>query len=329
VRRRDFFRLLGAAVAWPSVGVARLSDRMRRVGALMAGPSSDPEAQRRSKAFRDELERLGWAEGRNILIEERWPAGDLQETGRMAAEFAGLTPDVMLAVGTVATEALQHVTHTIPIVFLTVTDPVGRGLVRTLAQPGGNVTGFTNFEFSLGGKWLEILKEAVPDLRRVGVVIFPGAKPFSRSYLESITAGAISLGVETSALTIRDGTDADRILASFATEQGGALIFLPDIFTVSHRQLILDLVAHYSLPAIYSFSYFAKEGGFICYGVDTFDMYPRAARYVDQILRGASPENLPVQQPIKFEFIINLKTAKALGLTVPPSLLARADEVIE
>jgi putative tryptophan/tyrosine transport system substrate-binding protein len=330
-RRREFILLVGSAVpAWPIAARGqRRSERIRRVGALMAGPSGDPEVQRRGKAFRDELKKLGWIDGQNIQIEDRWPAGDVKETDRLAQELVGLLPDVILAVGTPAAIALQQKTGAIPIVFVAVSDPVAGGLVKSLAQPGGNITGFTNFEFSLGGKWLEILKDTVPNLRRIGIVYFPGTSPFASSYVDSITAAAASLLIEPVPLPAHDANDLDRLLSSLGEERNSALIFLPDIFTVSHRRLVIDLPARYNLPAIYGFSYFAKEGGFICYGVDSLDLYPRAAHYVDQILKGAKPANLPVQQPTKFEFIINLRTAKALGLTVPPSLLARADEVIE
>jgi putative ABC transport system substrate-binding protein len=332
MRRREFIALIGggAAIAWPlSAHTEQHSERMRRVEALMVGSSEDPEAQRRSQIFRDELGKLGWVQGKNIRVEDHWPVGDVEEIRRLAMDLVSAAPDVILAVGTPATIALQQATHSIPVVFLAVSDPVGGGLVKSLAQPGGNITGFTNFEFSLGGKWLEILKETIPNLNRVGIIYFPGASPFSEPYLQSVNAGGASLGLQTISMPVHDGNELNRALASFAKERNGALIFLPDIFTVSHRQLMIDLPARYSLPAIYGFNYFAREGGFMSYGVDTFDMYPRAARYTDKILRGAKPTDLPIQQPTKFEFIINLKTARTLSLTVPPSLLARADKVIE
>jgi putative ABC transport system substrate-binding protein len=298
---------------------------------LRAGRSGDPEVDRRSKAFRDELKKLGWVENQNIHFEERWPAGDVEETNRLAIELVSLVPDVILAVGGASTLAFQRVTRNIPIVFVVVSDPVGWGLVESLARPGGNITGFTDFEFSLGGKWLEVLKEIDADLRRVGIIYFDfqGAQPYGGLFLESITAAAASLAVESHPLPVHDGSELERVLASFAKKPNGALIFLPDIFTLSHRRLAIDLAARYRLPAMYSVDYFAKEGGLVSYGVDTFDLYWRAARYTDQILRGAKPANLPVQQPTEFKLLVNLKTANALGLNVPASLLVRADAVIE
>jgi putative ABC transport system substrate-binding protein len=331
MRRREFIALLGGAAAlWPLASHAQQqSERVRRVVMLVAGPTSDPEVQRRSKAFRDELEKLGWVEGRNIRVEDRWAAGDVQEAARLAVEVIDSAPDVIVAVGTPGTRALQQITSTIPIVFVSVSDPIRAGIVKSLAHPGGNITGFSNLEVSLGGKWLQILKEAVADLRRVGIIYFPGAQQISGAYIESVTAASAPLSVESIPLPAQDGNDFERVAASFAKERKCGLIFLPDIFSVSHRRLMIDLPVRHSLPAIYAFGYFAREGGFISYGVDTFDLYLRAAGYTDQLLRGARPAQLPVQLPTKFEFIINLKTAKALGLTVPPSLLARADEVIE
>jgi putative ABC transport system substrate-binding protein len=324
VRRRDFIVLIGGAAAWPLGAGAQVPERTRRIAVLRAGRSEDPEVQRRSKAFRDELEKLGWVDNQNIHFEERVPAGNVEETNRLAMELVSLVPDVILAVGAPSTVAFSRLTRSIPIVFVVVSDPVGWGLVKSLTQPGGNITGFTDFEFSLAGKWLEVLKEMVADLRRVGIVYFDfeGAQPYSRLFLESVTAAAASLTVESHPLPVHGGSELERVLASFAEKRNGALIFLPDIFTLSHRRLVIDLAARYRLPAIYSADYFAKEGGLVSYGVDTFDLYWRAARYTDQILRGAKPSDLPIQQPTKFKIVVNLKTANALGLDMPPRCLS-------
>jgi len=330
MQRREFIALLsGAAAAWPPVVRAQPRDRMRRIGALMAYTVSDPEGQSRGAAFEQGLKGLGWVDGLNLRIEYRWPGGDVDQIGTSAKELVSMAPDVILGGATPAVTALQRVTRTIPIVFAGVTDPVGQGIVESLAHPGANLTGFTNFEFSLGGKWLELLKEIAPHIKSVALMFNPETAPAALLYLESIEAVAPSFAVELTTAPVRDEAEIERAVASLARVPLGGLIILPDIFTISHRKRTLELAAQYRLPAIYSLSFFARDGGLASYGIDTIDLYRRAASYVDRILKGAKPADLPVQAPTKFELVINLKTAKALGLAISPSLLARADEVIE
>jgi ABC-type uncharacterized transport system substrate-binding protein len=330
MKRRQFVTLLGGAVvAWPLAARAQQSERVRRVGVLMAFPESDPEAQVRVVAFREGLQKLGWTEGRNIRIDTRWAALDAQAMQRFAKELVGLQPDVILAHTTPATLAVQKETRAIPIVFVQIADPVGSGLVASFSRPAGNVTGFTNVEPTMGGKWLEVLKEIAPRVARVAVIFNPATAPYSELYLNSFKAAAASLAVEPIVAPVLDASTLESVLAAQAREPNGGLIVMPDIFTTGHRAEITLLAARYRLPAVYPFRYFTQIGGLLSYGSDPFDQVWHATTYVDRILKGEKPSELPVQAPVKFELVINLKTAKTLGLDVPWILQQRADEVIE
>jgi putative tryptophan/tyrosine transport system substrate-binding protein len=327
LKRRDFITLLGGAAAWPLSARAQQADRTRRIGVLTGFTSDDPEGQARLMAFAQGLQELGWTVGRNVRIDTRWAAGDADRFGNYPAELVALAPDVILAVGSPATGLLLQASRTIPIVFVQVADPVGSGFVETLARPGGSATGFMLFEFGISGKWLELLKEIAPRVKRVAVVrnlaIAAGPGQFG-----AVQASASSLGVEVSPANVRDAGEIEHAITAFARVSNGGLIVTGGSAT-PHRELIITLAARHRLPAIYPARRFVTAGGLVSYGPDQIDQFPRAAGYVDRILKGEKPANLPVQAPTKYELVINLKTAKALGLEVPPSLLARADEVIE
>jgi putative ABC transport system substrate-binding protein len=327
MQRRDFMTLLaGAAAAWPLVAGAQQPERMRRIGVQIPLVESDADAQARLEAFKHTLNDLGWTDGRNVRIVTRWGAADADRIRRHAAELVALAPDVILATGSALAPLLQA-TRTVPIVFVLVPDPVGAGFVESLARPGGNATGFTQFEYSLSGKWLELLKEIAPRMTRAAVLRDPtltGVGQFA-----AIQGAAPSLRVEVSPLGVRDPGEIERAVAAFAREPNGGLIVTTGALTIVHRELIIGLAARHQLPAVYSARYFVTGGGLISYGPDRVDMYRRSAGYVDRILKGEKPADLPVQAPVKYELVINLKTAKALGLDVPPMLLARADAVIE
>jgi len=327
VRRREFITLLGGAAAWPLAARAQQGKPMRRIGVLMNLAIDDSEGQTRITAFVQGLQQLDWSVGSNLRIDYRWGAGDAERFRRYAAELVALAPDVILASGATVT-ALQQVTRTIPIVFAQVTDPVGLGVVESLARPGSNATGFTPSEFGISAKWLELLKEVAPGVTRAAVLRDPivTAGP---AQLAAIQGVAPSFGVELKPVDIRDRSAIERALASFARSPNGGLIVTVTPAAAVHRHLIITLAARHRLPAVYGYRYFVMDGGLISYGPDTIDQYRRAAGYVDRILKGEKPADLPVQAPTKYELVINLKTAKALGLTVPDSLLARADEVIE
>jgi putative tryptophan/tyrosine transport system substrate-binding protein len=330
VRRREFIALLGgAAAAWPLAARAQQAERMRRIGLLMGGlVAGDLEGQARIKAFQSALQDLGWVEGRSAEINYCWaPTADLMQT--CAKEIVAWQPDVILGQTTPAVDTLMRTTPTIPIVFVQVNDPVGQGMVQSLSNPGGHVTGFSAFEFSLGSKWLEILKEIAPHVARVAAIFNPNTAPYFGSFLRPFEAAALSVAVEPIAISVHDAKEIEHGIALFANVPNGGLIVVPDTFTLVNRAPIIALANKHRLPTIYPFRYYAVDGGPISYGIDTIDLYRRAASYVDRILRGTKPGDLPIQQPTKFELAINLKTAKALGLDVPPSLLARADEVIE
>ena len=330
MKRREFITLLGgAAAAWPLAARAQQPDRMRRIGVLMAYAESDPEAQARVAAFREGLQKLGWTEGRNIRIDTRWAAADAEAMQRFAKELVALQPDLILSPTTPTTAALLQQTRTIPIIFANVADPVGSGFVASFPRPGGNVTGFTILEPTMAGKWLELLKEIAPRVNRVAFLFNPATAPYAEYYLNPFKAAAASFGVEAIVAPVRDTSELESVVAAQAREPNGGLIVMPDSFLVTHRAEITSLAARYRLPAVYPFRYFTELGGLLSYGSDLTDNYRRAATYADRILKGAKPSELPVQAPVKFELVINLKTAKALGLDVPPSLLARADEVIE
>ncbi|HEV2547208.1 MAG TPA: ABC transporter substrate-binding protein [Stellaceae bacterium] len=325
MKRRDFILMLGAA-AWPLS--AQADQPTRRIGVLMVYPESDPEAKAWHAAFRDGLRELGWEQDRNISIEYRSAGEDRDRLRGYAAELVGLAPDVLFAAATPSLVALHRETRSIPIVFVQTSDPVKLGLVKSLARPGGNVTGFTNFEHSMGGKWLALIKETVPSTLRVAVISDPNNAANS-PYLEAIEAAAPTLEVSLTRLDVRDASEIEYAIGAFAQEAKGALIVLPNVPTMLHRDLIIGLAAHHRLPAVYPYRAFTSAGGFISYGIDLAEEYRRAASYVDRILKGAKPGDLPIQQPDKFELIINLKTAKALGLTIPQSFLLHVDEAIE
>jgi putative ABC transport system substrate-binding protein len=330
MRRRDFIALVGgAAGAWPLPLSAEQSSVMRRIGVLMGIAENDADAKPRAMAFQQGLQELGWTEGRNVRIEYRWAAADREHMRAYAAELVALAPDLILANTTPVAAALQHATRTIPIVFVNVVDPLGAGFIASLARPGGNITGFLVFEFSMGGKWLQTLKQVAPRVKRVAVIFNPQTAPFGGSFVRVVEAAAPAFAVETVAARVTDIAELESAVASFAGKPDGGLIVLPDLFTTSHRDTIIALAARNHLPAIYPFRYFATSGGLVSDGVDGTDLFRRSASYVDRILRGGKPGELPVQAPTKFELVINLKTAKALNLTISSDLLARADEVIE
>jgi putative tryptophan/tyrosine transport system substrate-binding protein len=331
VNRRAFITLVGGvATAWPLAARAQQPERVRRLGVLMGYAENDSQAQAEITAFRQGLQRLGWT-GRNLRIAYRWGHGELDRARTVARELIALRPEAVLAASTPAVKALSGETRTVPIVFVRVGDPLGDGLVDSMASPGGNVTGFSTFEVSIAGKWLQLLKEIAPSVERATFMFNPATAPYKggSDLLQVTEAAALSVGVKVSAAPVHDVTDIERVIAAVASEGNGGLISAGDLFVNVHRNVTIELTARYRVPAIYQYRYFATEGGLISYGSDVLDQYARAAEYIDRILKGAKPTDLPVQAPIKYELVINLKTAKALGLTVPDSLLARADEVIE
>ena len=328
IGRRELLVALGgsAAAGWSLAARAQQGERVRRVGVLMNLAADDPEGQTRIVAFVQGLQQSGWTDGRNIRIDTRWAAGDADRYHRYAEELLALAPDVILASATPSVQALQQATRTVPIVFANVGDPVGMGFVESLARPGGNTTGFTPLEFGFGAKWLELLKEIAPRLTRVAVLRDLTIGP---AQLSAIQAVAPSFGVELSPVGVRDAGEIERTIAAFARSSNAGMIVTASTSAVIHRHLIVMLAARHRLPAVYSFRYFAATGGLLSYGPDPIDMYRRAASYVDRILKGEKPADLPVQTPTKYQLVVNLKTAKALGLDIPTSILARADEVIE
>jgi len=329
MKRRDFITLLGGAAAgWAFEARAQQPERMRRIGVLMNLAADDPESQARVAAFLQGLQQLGWTEGRNVRIDTRWAAGDTDRYRKSATELVALMPDVILATGTSAVAPLQQATRALPIVFVNVVDPVGAGLVASLARPGGNATGFTLYEYGMSGKWLELLKEIVPRVTRAAVLRDPARAPGIGQFA-AIQAVAPSLGVELSPVDVRDAGEIERAVTAFARSPNSGLIVTASPSAAVHRELIVTMAARHQLPAVYPYRYFVTGGGLISYGPDSIDPYRRAAGYVDRILKGEKPADLPVQAPTKYELVINLKTAKALGLEIPPTLLARADEVIE
>ena len=329
MRRREFITLLGgAAAAWPLAARAQQRERMRRIGVLAARSADDPEWQARMAAFRQGLQELGWIVGRTIEIEHRVGPDDNEFLRRSAAELVALAPDAIVVNGNSPLMPLLQATRQVPVVFVNVSDPVGAGFVASLARPGGNATGFTLFEFGMSGKWLELLKQIAPGLKRAAV-LRDAAISSGVAQLAVLSAAAHSLGVVVSPLDMRNPDSIERGVAAFASGPDGGLVQTTGALGLRHRELIIALAAHHRLPAIYPYRNFPTGGGLMSYGIDTIDGYRRAAGYVDRILKGEKPADLPVQQPTKFELVINLKTAKALGLTVPPSLLATADEVIE
>jgi len=331
MKRREFITLLGgAAAAWPLAVRAQQGERVRRIGLFTNLAADDAEAQARNAAFLQALQQLGWTSGNNVRIDFRFGAGDAERNRRYASELVAFAPDVIVATGSPVVEPLRQVTRSVPIIFLQITDPVGAGLVASLARPGGNMTGFTNYEYGMSGKWLELLKEVAPRLAQL-LVLREAGSVSGIGQLAAIQALAPSLGVEFRPADVRDAREIERDLSEFARGSHGerGLIVTASGLAIVHRQLIVTLAARYMLPAVYPLRFYVPDGGLIAYGADTIDPYRRAAAYVDRILKGEKPADLPVQAPTKYELAINLKTAKALGLTVPDKLLALADEVIE
>jgi putative ABC transport system substrate-binding protein len=328
MRRREFISLLASAAAWPLVARAQQASAERRIGVLMGLSEDDADSQARVMVFRQELERFGWIQGRNLWIDYRWAGGDAVRAQAYAKELIALSPDVFLVGGSTAMTALGQQTRTIPIVFANANDQTGSGLVASLARPGGNVTGFAGIELAMAGKHLEILKELAPGIDRVAIIFNPETGPGSRSH-RSLESAAASIALRAILVPVPDVAAIDGVISALGPEPGGGLVVLNDIFTMTQRKPIVALASRYRLPAVYAVRAFAADGGLMSYGADVSDMYRRAASYIDRILKGEKPADLPVQQPTKFELVINLKTAKTLGLTVPPTLLARADEVIE
>jgi len=329
--RREFIVALGGAVvAGAFAAHAQQPDRIRRIGVLVGSAVSDPEAQKRFAAFRQGLSEFGWVDGKNLQISYRWAFADVQAMHEFSKELVELHPDLIVcSSSTPAVAALMRSTATIPIIFVNITEPVGIGFVASLAHPTGNVTGFTNFEYSMIGKWLELLKEIAPHIKRVGLLFNPETAPHVKNMLRLFEAAAASFSVEPEIISVHDIAELDASTAALGRKLGAGLIVPPDIFTVRHREQIIALSMRHGMPTIYPFRYWVQEGGLISYGVDVIDIHRRAATYVDRILRGAKVSDLPVQLPTKFELIINLKVAKALNIQAPTTLLARADEVIE
>jgi putative ABC transport system substrate-binding protein len=329
MRRREFITLLGgAAAAWPIAAHAQQGERVQRIGVLMPGDENDPVFKTRLSAFMQALADLGWTDGRNVRMDFRWGVGDNNRIRALAQELVGLQPDIIATNGTPETVAVQRETRTIPIVFANVGDPVASGIVSRLDRPSGNITGFASMEASLGGKWLELLSEIAPGLKRAAIMFNPDTSPAS-TFILSLETTARSLKVVPIIAPVHSDAEIETAIAALGREPGGGLVVLPDPFTLAHRAPLISAAARNSIPAVYYLSTFPRDGGLLTYGVDQVDTWRRAATYVDRILRGAKPAELPVQLPTKFEMAVNLKTAKALGLTIPSGVLAIADEVIE
>jgi putative ABC transport system substrate-binding protein len=327
MRRREFIAFLGGATAWPASVKAQRSGKLRRVGLLVAF-AKEPEREGMVKAFKQAFEDSGWVDGKTVQLDERWAGGNPERIRALSTEIIDAEPDVIFAVATPVLAALYQKTRTIPLVFVNVSDPVDGGFVQSMSRPGGNVTGFTSLEYSIGGKWLELLKETVPSLDRVLVLLNP-ANYTSRALLATIKSAATKVGVEITEGNVRAVAEIETAIASFAQEPRGALIVPPDPLTTTNRRRIIELATVHRLPGIHPFRWFATEGGLMAYGTDDVDLYRKAAGYVDRILKGAKPGDLPVQNPLKYRLTINLKAAKAIGLDVASQSLLRADEVIE
>lgn len=328
MRRRRFLGVLGGAAAWPVAARAQQADRVRRVGLLSPFSENDPETLARLAAFQQRLQDLGWTEGRNIQIEYRFSGGNTERTRAAAAELVALVPDVLVAYANPAVSALQPATRTIPIVFTQVSDPVGSGFVSNLARPGGNITGLHSFEPAIGGKWLEVLKQIAPGLRRVAVVHDPNIAA-NVAFLRAAEAASPAFGVVITPAAVRDATDIERAVTAFGQEADGGLIVAPAPPTFDKRDLVISLAERLRLPAIYAYRFFTKSGGLVSYGFEGIEQFQQAASYVDRILRGANAAELPLQLPTKYQLVINLKAAKSIGLSIPEAFLLRADEVIE
>ena len=328
IRRREFITTLGSAVAWPLAARAQPA-RMRRLGVLLSFAENDAGGVSEMDALRAGLAELGWVEDRNIHVDVRWPGGDLERIQEMAKELVAVRPDIVLARSTPTTAAFRRESENIPIVFVNIIEPAEQGFVQNLARPGGNITGFTSFESMIGGKWLQLIKEVDPRITRVAVIFNPQTAPFAGLFVRSVEAAAPGLAVEVMAMPVASDADIEAAMTDFARRPGGGLVAIPDSFTGEHREQVIAQAARNRVPALFSNLVSTSSGGLMAYAVDTRDLMHRAAGYVDRILKGDKPAELPVQQPAKFQLSINLKTARALGLTVPPALLARADEVIE
>jgi putative ABC transport system substrate-binding protein len=330
MRRREFLGVIGAAAAaLPVVGRAQQPERMRRIGWMDFVPESDPATPARVSAFREGMEKQGWVIGRNLAIDYRWSIFDMERARATAEELLNLAPDVMFCAGSPATLALQRATRTVPVVFITVSEPVSQGIVASLSRPGGNLTGFSYLEPTIGAKWLELLTAIAPGVNRVALMFNPSSSPYSRLFYQTIEAATSKFAVQAFMALVHDASEIEPIIAMLGREPGGGLIVSADAFNLANRKLIMDLAARYRVPAIYGFPALAAEGGLIYYNVGFIDQYRSAAGYVDRILRGEKAGDLPVQQPTRFELRINMQTAKSLGLDVPPTLLVRADEVVE
>jgi putative tryptophan/tyrosine transport system substrate-binding protein len=330
MRRRKFLGVIGAAAAaLPVVGRAQQPERMRRIGWMDFVPESDPATPARVSAFREGMEKQGWVLGRNLAIDYRWSIFDMERARATAEELLNLAPDVMFCAGSPATLALQRATRTVPVVFITVSEPVSQGIVASLSRPGGNLTGFSYLEPTIGAKWLELLKEIAPRVNRVALMFNPSSSPYSRLFYQTIEAATSKFAVQASMALVHDPSEIEPVIAMHGREPGGGLIVSADAFNLANRKLIVELAARHRVPAIYGMPGLASEGGLIYYNVEVTDQYRSAARYVDRILRGEKPADLPVQQPTRFELRINMQTAKALGLTVPVTLQSAADEVVE
>jgi putative ABC transport system substrate-binding protein len=331
MRRREFISLIGGAAGWPLVARAQQPERMRRIGVLMSVEESDPEGKTQLSRFTQGLAESGWADGRNLRMEVRWGGGDVNRTQTFAKELVALQPDVILAQGTPGTAALQRETHTIPVVFVIVADPVGPGFVAGLSRPGGNITGFINSEAVMGAKMLELLREIAPGLKRVAMIFNPDTAPGRGTYyLRDFEAAARSSNLKSIAAEARSNADIESVVTSLGGDPGGGLVVTPDYFMLNHTEQIISQAARNKVPTVYPWkSVVVKQDGLLSYGPDLVDIVRRSAPYVDKILRGAKPADLPVQVPVKFEMAVNVKTAKVLGLTVPPSILLRADDVVE
>jgi putative ABC transport system substrate-binding protein len=330
MRRRDFIKAIGVSVTWPLPARAQQAQGVRRIGVLMGYPDSEPEGQANVAAFGEALQQLGWAQGSKARIETRWaPPGNAEVLRRFAKELVALQPDLIISHSTPTTAALLEETRSIPIVFAFVSDPLGSGFVANFPHPGGNVTGFIVMEPGIAGKWRELLKQIAPGVARAAILFNPTTAPYANYYLEPFKAAARSFAVEETIAPVRDGSELETVIAAQASKPNGGFVVMPDAFTDTYRKQIISLAAHYDLPAVYPFRYWAKDGGLLSYGVDQIDNFRRAAVYADRILKGEKPADLPVQAPSKFQLVINLKTAKALGLTVSRDFLLVADEVIE
>jgi putative tryptophan/tyrosine transport system substrate-binding protein len=330
MRRREFISLVGGAATWPLAARAQQPDPMKRIGVLMGQPAADPAAAALFAAFAQAIHQVGWNSDSTVQMDVRWTSGGVDQIRMAAKELVALQPDVILSHGTAVTAALQKETQTIPIVFVIVSDPVGSGFVASLSRPGGNITGFINLEGQLGGKWLELLTEIAPGIKRAAMIFNPDTAAQRGAYYgPSFDAAALSLKVEPISSPVSNDADIETVVTSLGRESGGGLVVMPDIFTINHREPLIRMAARNNVPAVYWYAPYAREGGLISYGVDNADIFRRSASYVDRILRGAKPADLPVQVPTKYETVVNLKTAKALGLSIAESFLLRADEVIE